>query len=451
MDLGVTEIGAIAAGLCVLLAVGLFGLFVVIALFRFMRRRGEQAAEAAVMDALPDEIKDVMDVMNTELRGISDPDERRAAMLKRFEPGLGYLGDPQIENLPDGGTRFTGTIGEGAVLEITGEGTVAKLEAKGDFAFGGLTLKSGGDHADPDSHLGRMDVGTVAELVDQMGEVGVSEISFGKTLVSVSVEGSVYDNELGSMKLDVGAMLSMLENSVSAWDWLEPDPEPEPEPEPTSPLAEGETEAIRALFDAIAVSVEDPKLKIDPDQMEQELRGRIDGIGVRLVVEDDGRWHVQALADVGGCAFFKYDPELSPISADPDDPFAADDTVRVFVAKGLYVEGTQDDIDAYMEWLAGTTEAQVEQVRMALSHLPLREIAFSVDEFFIWGKASLGEADDPVGLCRSALELAGRLCREHGDGTSRELKTLKCTYCSSRYFFGPMREACPNCGAPPEA
>ena len=174
MNLGTTEIAILAASGCAL-ATMVFVVAVGIFLAIGAMRRSKQRAVDSVLDALPEDMRQMGDVLQQrDLAAISDLDERREALLERIGPGLGYLGEHQLEHLADGGTRFVGSIGDGCVFELAADGTVQKLEATGAFAFGDATLRASGDHFDPKSNLGRLDGDTANELVEQMREVGVT-------------------------------------------------------------------------------------------------------------------------------------------------------------------------------------------------------------------------------------------------------------------------------------
>ena len=151
--------------------------------------------------------------------------------------------------------------------------------------------------------------------------------------------------------------------------------------------------------------------------------------------------------------YVHYDPTLSPVGGDPDDDWADGDDIRVFIAKGLYVEATPDVVEIYMHFCERLSDAQIDKIRDGMARLPIGFVWFLGDELEIGGAVGVQKVDDPVATFRSVLEFAGWLGSEI-PGAALEagsLSQVQCEYCSSRYFFGVRRKACPNCGAPPGA
>jgi len=153
-------------------------------------------------------------------------------------------------------------------------------------------------------------------------------------------------------------------------------PKPEP-PEPTAPgtriareLSDAVTAddadllaaALTAVFDQLQPVLDRPKRDLD----EGELRGWVGELPVRLMVDYEGHFEVEARIDNMEWAAFEYDPDLVPIVGDPDDPFADSQNIRVFVAKGVYIQADPEAVDRAMQFVAGFAPAVIARISAAL-------------------------------------------------------------------------------------
>jgi len=237
-------------------------------------------------------------------------------------------------------------------------------------------------------------------------------------------------------------------------------PKPEP-PEPTAPgtriareLSDAVTAddadllaaALTAVFDQLQPVLDRPKRDLD----EGELRGWVGQLPVRLMVDYEGHFEVEARIDNMEWAAFEYDPDLVPIVGDPDDPFADSQNIRVFVAKGVYIQADPEAVDRAMQFVAGFAPAVIARISAALVELPITKIQYGVEELFLYGQ-SVHTHTDPVAALEACLTLVAELASALGGNPDRVLSQTRCEYCRSRYFFGVQRGACPNCGAPPGA
>ena len=202
--------------------------------------------------------------------------------------------------------------------------------------------------------------------------------------------------------------------------------------------------ALTAVFDQLEPMFDRSKRDLD----EGELRGWVGPLPVRLMVDYEGHFEVEARIDNMHWAAFEYDPELTPIVGDPDDPFGDSQDIRVFVAKGVYIQADPEAVDRAMQFVAGFEPAVIARISAALVELPVYKVQYGVEELFLYG-ASVHTHPDPVAALEACLTLVAELATALGGNPDRVLSQTRCEFCRSRYFFGVQRGACPNCGAPP--
>lgn len=483
MDLSILAGGA--GTLCVVVG-GAFAFVLFLFVVWRLTRSTEPAGVAALKAALPPGF----DIDGAPLSAIPDPVARRDALLDRIETGLGYLGaELEVVKGSKLDLRVRGQFrGRPAAFEIDRDGRVTRLSADGPFAPGAATLPAHGEPIDPDGALARVNDYELQSLVEQLQEAQITALHFAPDAVRADCQAQLHELELFEELQVVGQMLSAMENAVGLWleradsvdavEAVEEEPEDEtptepPAPSPLSnpvharvaqamswdPWEDDEPEALHReacalLFDAIQDTLTRPKqLLPDEDRSEAELRGRVGEVPVRLKIESDGEWSLEAKVGETSGVYLRYDPDLEPVEADAEDDFAEEDDIRVFVTKGLYMETTPDVIELYMPFIERAEPAQLDQLRDAMARLQLSFVWFLNEELEVGGKVPCQQLDDPVAVFREVLEVVGWMGTVFPEQTESKgsLSRVRCQYCGGHYFFGIRREACPNCGAPPGA
>ncbi len=233
------------------------------------------------------------------------------------------------------------------------------------------------------------------------------------------------------------------------------------------------------LLGDIAPHLDGAKIKKIPDDDEIELRARIDGTPVRVNMEVDMGWvrpEMKITNRIGEISLER-DHEKIPQERDEDDDWASDDELRVFLAKGIFVEGDDEEVDETLDTLSQLppelkTKLLAEMERLQFMHL----YAFS-ESMNVGLKPNNYEMADPVqhilDVVRLMKELADALATgerdmaseprviirgnvvidgqqmapTEGTHTPRPSERVTCGYCST--LFVPAAELrCPNCGAP---
>jgi len=453
----------LALAVCVVLLAGL------VFLVRRARRSGP--------DALPDGPDPAFDLR--ALREVPAGDARRELLLRRIEPALGTLGDDlQVVKGSKGDLRLRGALsGQPTAVDIDADGRFTALQVEATFPPGVLVLHARHAPDDPDGLLILLDAIEVELLIEQLSEAKLASIRFASDGVVGTSEARLHELDASEETAVVGQTLSALENAVDLWrdrDVLEPPaappslapppPPPLPSAPPSDPVKaalswknhanDGElAKGAALLFSAIEDLLTKPKqLMPDDERSEAELRGRVNDVPVRFLLESDGEWQLEAkIARVDGSFYVRYDPDLTPKGGDPDDDWADQDDIRVFVAKGMYVEASPDVVEIFMHFAERMTDDQIQRLRDGMANLPLRFVWFLSDELEVGGKVPVQQLEDPVATFRTILAFVGWMGSDIPGGVAGagSFAQTTCTYCSSRYFHGVRREACPNCGASP--
>lgn len=215
----------------------------------------------------------------------------------------------------------------------------------------------------------------------------------------------------------------------------------------------------------------------DGDDM--ELRAVSEGAAFRVRIDVDSGW---LFADM------KIENRLGPLDltrdhdkvprdkAQDDDPWSDDDEVRVFVEKGIFVEGYDDDVNETLGTLEllppmNATHTYAEMERLRISWLragddevgvgfdpniddlsdPAATVHAAVSTLALIG-AALGSGDGevisrPKVIIRGAVEVNGQMM-EPNVPTAARVERVSCAFCSSLYVAHGQQPRCPNCGAP---
>ena len=238
------------------------------------------------------------------------------------------------------------------------------------------------------------------------------------------------------------------------------------------PLCEG-------LLSDIAPHLDGAKLKKLPDDDEIELRARIGGTPVRINFEVDMGWvrPEMKITNRVGTVELERDHEKIPQGRDPDDDWADEDELRVFVARGIYVEGDESDVDETLGSLGALPPALGQRLLGEMERLEMSRFHAFSDHMSVGFKPNNYEMADPVqhildGV-RLMKEMADALATGERDMASEPkviirgnvvidgvqvqptqsahvapaVSRVKCGYCSTLFVLGTASN-CPNCGAP---
>lgn len=223
----------------------------------------------------------------------------------------------------------------------------------------------------------------------------------------------------------------------------------------------------KEFVEAIAPSFESAKV-IDEGGDSCELRGRVEGVPVRIVLSQSGRHRLTEamIENRRGTLWLKRDHSKIPKEPDPHDDWARYEKIRVFIAKGIYVEDREETVEALLSvaealgaeakgWLTGEIE------RLRLEFLQAVGDRFEAEPDFC-----LSEHPDPVAYLGELVQFLvngaqlfasgdGDMSAEpraqiHGQGGGRAAALaprVDCSYCGT-VFLLDSSSRCPNCAGP---
>ena len=221
-------------------------------------------------------------------------------------------------------------------------------------------------------------------------------------------------------------------------------------------------EPTLALLGASSVRTEPD----DPDEC--EVRGSISGRPARVKLDERPWLSLEFRAEIGlRIIVLTHNPSKIPKQSDADDPWD-DDEVRTFVAKGVYAEGSADNVNKYISHFAALSDTARTQLVEAISthfaaEIPTIFVAAG-DSVSLAGHLDLAEVEavaaavlptlativdeieqlpDPMAAMTQTAAVASGKAASQPAATQR-----KCAYCRSRYV-ATWDLNCPNCGAPP--
>ncbi len=232
------------------------------------------------------------------------------------------------------------------------------------------------------------------------------------------------------------------------------------------------------LLGELAPGIDGAKIKKIPDDDEIELRGRMGDTPVKVNLEVDMGWvrPEMKITNRTGELRLERDHEKIPQQRDPDDDWADDDELRVFAAKGIFVEGDEEEVNETMgtlRQLPGETGAELlaamERLRITMVYAFRDSLSFNSgpnlqdmadpsahisDLLAIMKKLAdalaSGERDmagEPKVRISGAVEINGQRIEPTAGGfVAPAVERVQCEYCSTLFVLGTVSN-CPNCGA----
>jgi hypothetical protein len=215
-----------------------------------------------------------------------------------------------------------------------------------------------------------------------------------------------------------------------------------------------------ALLAEIGPAFDNPKIKPLPDDDEVELRARVQGMPFRVNIEYDVAWVRPEfkIENRAGNLTLTRDHEKIARSKEQNDDWADEDELRVFVAKGIFMEGDEDDIDTASATLQVLPATATEALLAGMEALRISQVC-------VYGQTlkatlpDLPDLDDPIRDISDAVRLlhgfgvALGAARAHAGEPAASSPSLigasarlLCAYCTTRFLPG-ITTNCPNCGA----
>ena len=203
------------------------------------------------------------------------------------------------------------------------------------------------------------------------------------------------------------------------------------------------------------------KIKERPDDEHIDLRGNYDGAPIRFAVwmSFGSFWTIEMKVPMSFHALdLERDLEKMPKVGDEEDPFDEDEERRVFVGKGVFFEGSDEDVARKLSVWQALAETDRDAIIEGMGRVDARALYYAGESIILNQTPALWELEEPIAYMRACGDLMIRLRDAYAEAElpSADLvepatlatARISCRYCSSLYFLSPGHPRCPNCGAP---
>ena len=215
------------------------------------------------------------------------------------------------------------------------------------------------------------------------------------------------------------------------------------------------------------------------DEDKIDMRTRIGEFPVKLEFDATSGWVSidMKCANRMGNLSLDWDLEKLPKQKDEDDDWADDDDIRLFVGKGVFIEGDDDDVNENLATLkampadfAANLVSKMETMKLSRFNAfpdgisigyddnhyemldPVKDILSGMDVLKsaaqVLGSGSRDMSQEPSVRIKGNVMINGQLVSPNtGSGPApRQFEKTTCKYCSTIYLLDPASK-CPNCGA----
>jgi len=229
----------------------------------------------------------------------------------------------------------------------------------------------------------------------------------------------------------------------------------------------------KSIMNEVGKSLENPKIKLDEDDETLEMRARIHNTPIRITWgfdPDDASYPGFIAIEMKVSGRIKefqlnWNPEKIPREKDgkwdEDWEEESDDLLRVFVAKGIFFEGTELFVNENITALNSLPEELKTTLYKTMWSIPISQIEIDGDPGSIrvnYDKNVI-MLQDPVGDITRVIDVMVKVAEEIKTDAPKEdaeeveedevesFERSTCGYCTTCYVL-KLRHSCPNCGAP---
>ena len=215
----------------------------------------------------------------------------------------------------------------------------------------------------------------------------------------------------------------------------------------------------RDLLEEVSSEIEGSKLKsVDDDEI--ELRGRLDDVPFRIKLNKFGWVLLEAkVSNRAGTFVLQRDHDKIPLEKEPEDDWADDDELRVFVAKGIFVEGKEPVVEPYLAALGALAPDDAARLFGEVERLQIGLVYAGPDTLHVNSGRLVYQLGAPVtdllALAGALKATADALARGTGSADDAGAQTapartgrVRCAYCSTLFILAVGNSHCPNCGGP---
>ncbi len=220
-------------------------------------------------------------------------------------------------------------------------------------------------------------------------------------------------------------------------------------------------QANNRLIEAIRDKLDSGRIKENPDNEDIEIRGRINNRPVRIVWSysdlhpDDPSVELQCSETIP-VIDLERDYDQIPKEKDVDEDWGDEDQeLRIFVAKGIFVEGDEDAVNETLGNFKALPQEMADKMLQKMEAAPLTYLRTGYETVESVYDIDVVKMQDPVNEIYSMAELLDEIATLYDKGEAKarnqnqtlDYKRVSCKYCSTMFILD-KKSNCPNCGAP---
>ncbi len=226
---------------------------------------------------------------------------------------------------------------------------------------------------------------------------------------------------------------------------------------------EEKPQILQAFLQGVGEQLGQGQAYANPNDREVQWQGTVDGVPLRIKADIWPSAIIEAkVQNPHGTIVVEYDPEKVP---QPGAPPAWDesDTQRVFLSRGVFIEGDAQDVDVMVRRLRSLPPEVGQTIAEALEHSEGRVFMAEDQRIRASFRPEITEMLDPEGqishMARVVAWVAAMLQTSPLDPQVAQMAGMPgaqavmaqfqttCAYCNSVYLLNEQSR-CPNCGAP---
>lgn len=217
------------------------------------------------------------------------------------------------------------------------------------------------------------------------------------------------------------------------------------------------------MQEALRDAIDKGSIKVNPDdESEVEVRGRINDRPLRIKWSssdeepDDPEIEAQCSGAVPTIDLER-DYDQIPKTKDTDEDWGEEDQeIRVFVAKGIFAEGDEEEVSETLNNFKALPQELADRILETMETCPLRFFRAGYNRLEATYDINFPQMLDPVADVIQVAELLDEVARLYDSGEvkaatpgaqSVDYKRVTCGYCTTQFVLGTDSN-CPNCGAP---
>lgn len=242
---------------------------------------------------------------------------------------------------------------------------------------------------------------------------------------------------------------------------------------------------VQAFLAEVGAAYEGAKVLPPNADGDVELRARSAGLAFRFVIDAGTWWLMPDMKFDNRTGELELTRDLQQVPSprdsedrDEDDPWGEDDALRVFVAKGIFVEGVETDVDETLAVLDSLPAAHRTELLAGMERLGISWLQAGSDQLSVRFDPNLDRLGEPVETVHACVSLMARLAVQLGEGSrdmgaeakvlirgaveidgqlvqpsaaqlpQRRFERAACAYCRTIFRADGDAPKCPNCGAP---